>query len=274
MSWVGEFQRALGSAPWFLRNKNIGTFLEATRLVLDGAVESLGQGLRLSQPLRGDASALPVLSRDRGIRLYPTEPEESKRYRLSRWWQLRRQFGTHQGEMRNVQPMFLPNKPVMRIVHQSNSPTQPVSTWHTLDADGVYSVHRANPSNWNWDGQGVQWSRFWLIVYTDQLGLAAQPEWDEGQLWDGGSIWDGLLTSAQIADIVAGVKDAKGAHSKLWGVILAPDPTSFDPTASVVTDVAGWSNLPNGKWGYPIDNDTGLPSRLPGAVFAYDLGQG
>lgn len=224
-----------------------------------------------------DPDVLEWHARDRGIRLYDTEPEISKRVRLGSWRQLKRRRGSHQGEMRNLHPYFLdqPALPKMRIVHQSNHPT-PVATWHTLDSAGVYSVHRATPSNWNWDDVPEKRARFWLIIYTDQLSVPspAQNVWDGPQEWDGGSIWGGLLTRAQMDDIVSMIREAKAAHSVLWGVIFATDPASFDPASTLVVDPDGWSNLPNGKWGSVIDDDTGQPTRLPTAVFAYDLGQG
>ncbi len=279
-SFIGDIQRFVGThAPWFLRNPNVGRFLEAAALALDSVSETLAQGIALAHPLRCDASALPVIARDRGLRLYASEPIASQRYRLSRWWQLHRQFGTHVGQMRNVQPFFLSHAalPKMRIVHTNGTS----ATWHTLDADGTYTRHRATPSNWDWDGLPPEdgWSRYWLIIYTDQLGLPAQPEWDEGQEWDGGSIWDGLLTAAQIDDIVGGVLEARGRHTKLWGVIFAPNPAHFDPTATAELAPEGWSNLPMGNWGFSIDNGNGKPTRGParghlGASFAYDLGSG
>jgi hypothetical protein len=272
----GELQRLVGRiiarGPKFLGGRNILTFLESSAAMLDGGLEALNQGVLLAHPLGCDASALPQISRDRRIKIYPTEPEISKRFRLSRWLQLRRQFDTHQGEMRNVQPMFLPATPVLRVVHQDGLGNR--ATWHTLDASGVYSVYKKTPSNWNWDGQTTQWSRFWVIVYTDQLGLDAAEDWDDGQDWDGGSLWGGSLTFAQITDIVDGIREAKGAASILWGLILASDPASFDPTASVVVDPTGWSTLPNGKWGYSVDPVTGQPTRLPTASYPYNLGQG
>lgn len=274
MSFVGRIQQGIADlGPWWLQGRNIGTFLESIGLTLDGALETLTHGMRLSQPLRGDVNALPYLSTDRGIAIYPNEPDASRRYRLSQFWQLRRQFGTHQGEMRNVQPYFLPGAlPVIRIVHQAGDGSS--ATWHTLAADGTYSVHRSTPSNWDWDGVDAKWSRYWAIVYTTGLIPTAQPTWDGGQLWDGGSVWDGLFTSGVIDDLVSAFTDAKSAHSILWGLILAPDSASFDPTATAVVDAAGWSTLPNGKWGYVIDNVTGQPTRLPSATYAYDLGQG
>lgn len=273
MSFIGVIQQSIANlGPWFVQNRNIGAFLEAVGATLDGGIEQLTQGLRLSQPLRSDSSAQPYQSQDRVIRIYPTEPDESKRYRLSQFWQLRRQFGTHHGEMNNIRPMFLPATPVTRIVHQAGDGSS--ATWHTLDAAGTYSVHRQTPSNWDWDGVASKWSRFWVIVYTDQLGLPTPPDWDGGELWDGGAIWDGGLTFEQISDIVSGIKEAKSAHSVLWGLILASDPNSFDPTRVAVTYPDGSTSLPVGNWGYVIDNSTGQPTREPSASYPYDLGQG
>lgn len=274
-TWIGMVQKLIAElGPWYLQQQHVGSFLEAVGLVLDGAVEQLVDGMRLGQPLRSDVSALPVLSRDRRVRIYETEPEDSQRYRLSRFWQLRRQAGTHQGEMRNVQPFFLPGAlPVMRIVHQAGDGSS--ATWHTLASDGSYSVHRAIPSNWDWDGVPTAWSRWWAIVYTDGLDFSDSGPgvWDGDDVWDGDAVWDGTFTDARIADMVDGFRENKSAHSKLWGMILATDPASFDPTASVVVNPDGSTNLPAGNWGFPHDLSTGEPTREQSAVYALDLGQ-
>ena len=53
------FLGSIHKEAWFLHQDNIGAFLEATGLTLDSVSESLAQGVRLSQPLRCDRSALP-----------------------------------------------------------------------------------------------------------------------------------------------------------------------------------------------------------------------
>lgn len=274
MSFIGVIQQFVDRvSPWFIRGKNTGAFLQANAIVLDEAIQSLSAGLYLSQPLRCDASALPVLSRDRSIRIYDTEPEESQRYRLSRWWQLHRQRGTHQGELRNLQPVFLPASPLMRIVHQDGAGGR--ATWHTLATDGTYSIHKAEPSNWDFDGVPAKWSRWWCILYREAaMGYLDAALWDGGASWDDGTLWDGGPSTEQIADIVSALKEAQSAHSKLWGVIMTSEPASFDPTATAVTDPDGWTSLPVGNWGFAIDNDTGLPSRPPYASFLFNEGQG
>jgi hypothetical protein len=271
-SFVGKIQQFVaGLGPYYLRNKHVGTLMQAAALQYDAAVESLGQGLRLGQPLRCDASALPRLSRDRGITIYETEPEVSQRFRLSRSPQLRRQFGTHQGEMRNVAPFFQPVQPLMRIVHQSGDGAR--ATWHTLNTDDTFEVHKAEPSNWDWDGQTTRWSRWWAIIYYEAALPWLEPaEWNDGTEYGDGTLWDGGPTAEQIRDIVAGLKEAQGTHSALWGVIVTRDPASFDPTATATVHADGWSSLPIGNWAFAIDNDTGLPSRPPYASLIYQRG--
>lgn len=285
-SWIGALQQLIaGAGPGYIGQSNVGRLTQALGLTLTQEIEELGQGLRLAQPYRCDPSALPYLARDRGIYTFATEPDALQRWRLAHFWQAGRQRGTHQGELRAVLPFFAgwaTLLPKMRIVHADPSGA---ATWHTLDASAIagtadgatidaapYSWSR-KAGNWDWDGQAAHWSRFWLIIYTDGLGLPAQPNWDDGQLWDGGTIWDGLLTYDQITDLIAAVNFAKSAHSKLWGIILATDQTSFDPTAAPVVDVDGWTSLPAGQWYSTTDPITGKPTRLPSCAVVYNLGK-
>ena len=286
MSFIGTFQRAVtGALVAFLQDANVQRLLQSFGLVEDDAAESLAQGVRLSQPLRGDPSALPYLAHDRGIHLYTSEPEASRRYRLSRWWQTRRQFGTHAGELRYLLPAFYGWSasllPRMRMIHVR---PDGLATWHTLDPQGAsksaITTHETAPytwthhaGNWDWDGITTAWSRVYLIIYMDQLGFPPQPNWDDGQPWDGGSLWDGSLSDAQIGELVAAFSECHSAHSTLWAIILASDPTSFQPTSSIVVDPAGWSNLPDGKWYTTIDPVTGKPTRLPSCSVVYNRGK-
>lgn len=272
-SFFSVLQRFAGTvAPWFVRNKNIGTFLEAVAATKGAAVETLGQGLRMGQPLRGDASSLPYLSKDRRIRIYETEPEASKRYRLAHWLQLRRQFGTHQGQMRNLAPFFLPAKPNLRIVHQDGNGDR--ATWHQLSTSGTYSVFKKVPSNWDWDGQTDKWSRFWLIIARQGLGnffTEVPAEWDDGTEWNDGTLWGGSPSAAQIADMVAAVRsEAKAAHSSLWGVILVGQASDILATADPSTDPDGWTTHPVGNWALATDPTTGLPTRPPYVTLLWD----
>lgn len=278
--FVGTFQRAIANAlVAFLQDKNVQRLVQSFGLVEDDAAESLAQGVRLSQPLRADTSALPYLSGDRGITLYTTEGDVSQRDRLAHWWQLHRMRGTHQGEMRYAHPFFndqFGGLPKMRIVHQAGDGSS--ATWHTLDAADVYTVQRHAPSNWNWDGVTSAWSRFWVIIYVDTIAFPASSKWDgvwpNTPYWDNASdIWDSLLTYDQVQTVRHAIEEWKSAHSTLWGIILATDPTSFNPTSNPTISMDGWSSLPVGNWYSTIDPVTGKLSRLPTCAVAYNLGK-
>lgn len=286
----GLYQNMLPSLlpPW-MRGPNCTTVAEAVGAQLDANAEQVLVGRLQSIVFAGGPTTsregaarladgrliecepfvLPLHAEQRGIQIYATESTLSKRIRLSQWRQIHAERGTHRGELRNLQPYFVawPALPRMRIVHQSNEAT-PSVLWHTLDPDGSYSVHRQLTSNWNWDGVKSKKTRFWLIIYVDQLGYTS-PVWDGAQTWDGGSVWDGLFTDLQIADIVAMITEAKSAHSKLSGVIAATDPASFDPTAAIVINGDGTSTLPGGNWNYLVDPTTGKPTRLATARVLY-----
>jgi hypothetical protein len=274
MSYAGplqQFAASLGGAlPGFMRGPNSQAFLEALGLRLDVQLTTLIEGMRQSQPLRCWPDALAYIGADRGIRRMPSEPTESYRVRLARWRQIKRFAGSHYGEMINLQPYFLPlNVPKIRIVYQAGDGLS--ATWHTLDADGVYSVYRHTPSNWNWDGQQTDWSRFWVIVYVDGVGDDAA-RYDDGTIYDDGStVWGGHLTAGQIEDIVEIVNESKAAYSVLAGVILATDPASFDPASTYTADANGATSLPIANWSYATDMATGHPTRLDGAIFAFDM---
>jgi len=264
VSAFGAIQRAIEQVGvWFVKNKNIGTFIESSAVTQDSFVEDLRNGLALSQPLICDTSAFPVLSRDRQIRIFDSEPEISKRVRLSKWKQLHRQRGTHIGEMNHVAPYFLPAHPVMRIVHQNGT----IATWHTLAADGTYSYFQKSPSNWNYDGISSHWSRFYFILYLSATGLA---HYDDGGRYDSGERYDGIATQVAL-DVTQMILEWKSAHSRLGAVILATDPASFAPFATPVVNADGSTTLPIGNWGSPISPPpASVHTRLHSAIWLYE----
>lgn len=253
--------------PWWLRGTVAGTFLKGVAELLDNGIETARLAIKAGNPLTCEEDALPWIAIDRRIRRYPTEPIQSHRLRLAQFRQLWRHAGSAYGQMLALQSYFLPGAvPRIRIVHQCGDGSN--ATWHTLDPDGTYSVHRATPSNWDWDGVPAKWSRYWVIIYTDGLSpLVETITYDDGYGYDEGWIYDGLFTHAQIDDMVSIVNDFEPPHAVLWGLILATDPASFDPAGS-------GAGYPGGDWGYDIDMTTGLATRLESAVYSYDLGQG
>lgn len=268
MSFVGTIQRLTARVgPWFLHSRNIGRFMQAFAIVYDTAITALQQGLALSHPLRCDPSAFPVLSLDRTIRLYPSEPESSKRTRLANWLQIHRQRATHLGELLHSQPYFAPEHPVMRIVHQDGAGLS--ATWWSIAADGSLSEHKAVPSNWDYDGQTYKYSRFWVILYVP-TSIFSLARYDDGRYYDSGFVYDGMMTQIAL-DISQMILEAKAAHSQLQAYILATDPASFDPTATAVTSPDGWTTLPIGNWGTCISPaPVAIRTRPPTAVWIYE----
>lgn len=270
---------------WFLET-NGRALLRALGGAFDDMAERAFEGRRQANPYAAgsrtdggvqrecDESMLAFHSRDRGIRIYDTEPTLSKRVRLGRFRQLKKQRGSHSGELYNLQPFWLAAAssilPTMRIVFQDNKGT-PSAIWYTLHPSGRLSVYRKNVSNWNYDGQPTKRTRFWLIIHLPP-GYSSATYYDDGvTVYDGGAIYDGITTIA-IADIVAAVKEAKAAHSKLAAVIvteLQPNAAVpggggalvFDPTSTAATLPDGTTSLPTGNWGTVSDPVTGLPTR-------------
>lgn len=295
----GIFQKAARSwaPPWFQRS-NMGTLLESVGALWDVQAERLMDGRLAANPYAAGArlksgrliqceeDVLPWHARDRGITLYETEPVESRRVRLSQHHQLKRRRGTHQGEMRNLQPYFLGADglgvlPRIRIVHQSGSATRSVATWETLSGSldpggaGVFSVSQARDSNWDWDGQGVvgsggKWSRFWVILYLNGI-VPAPALWDDGiAMWDDGvTLWDGAAAGV-LADWISMVNDWKSAHSILWGFAITWNDARFLPWETATIDPAGWSSFPFGNYGSIIDPFTGKNTRPPDVEWILD----
>ncbi len=272
--FVGALQQVIAKIPpWFARGRYGSAFLEALGLTLDVGTETLTRGLRQRYPLACEETSLSVVGGDVGIVRRGTETTESYRKRCAQWRQIKKHSGSHYGQMINLQPFFLPGTlPRIRIVHQMGDGSR--CTWHTLNPDGTYEVHRAIPSNWNWDDVPAKWSRFWVIIDVSGLDYNGAA-WGDGTTWtDGSTVWGGYLSSDQRADIIAIINESKAVHTILWGLVFATDPDSFDPTSTAVTDVNGATSLPVGNWGSAIDPATGHASRLSTALFPFSLGQG
>jgi hypothetical protein len=268
----GRLQRFIASiGPTWIHGRNIGGFLEAVGAALDDGIQACYEGIFASNPLYCEVDALPLISKDRGIRLYETEPEPSKRDRLADWHELRRTFGTHRGELLNLRPYFFGGKiPRMRIVHRSGDAVS--CTWHEMSPEGVYSAFRPAFANWIWDASHGAYSRFWVIIYVDGIGPDTAVYGDGTTYGDGSTTYGAHFSTAQIADMIGMIKEAKSAHSTFAGLIFATDPASFDPASAITTLPDGSTNLPDGNWDHIMDPVTGLPTRLGSALFVYEIG--
>lgn len=270
----GPLQRFIASiGPAWIHGPNIGPFLEAVGRVLDDGVQSMYEGILAGNPIYCDADCLPWIALDRGLTVWPTEPEVSQRYRLSIWEELRRSFGTHRGELLNLQPYFRPGTlPVISIVHQSGDGA--TATWHRIDARGAesYGCTRAVPSNFTYDSSTFQRSRFWVFIeQTPEMKSPAR--YDDGTTYDDGhTVYDGAFTPERIADIVSLILQAKSAHSSLWGVAIVAAGHSLNAlgVSAVLSD--GSTTYPVGNWYLEADPSTGKPCVPEYITFIYRAG--
>jgi hypothetical protein len=171
--------------------------------------------------------------------------------------------------MRHLQPYFLPDQPIIRIVHQDgrSDATARTATWWTLNADDSVTITERTPSNWDYDGQTSKWSRFWVILYAP-ASVLHKFHYDDGTAWDGGAFYDWLTVAQAATDWVNMILEWQAAHSRLQAFIVATDPTSFDPTASAVTKPDGWTTLPlNGNWGSPLSPPPAAHATRPPTAF-------
>lgn len=265
-----DFRHAIAAwAPDYMKGTWGLRLLESVGSLLNGLEGQVDQGRRAGNPLLCEEDALPYHARDRQIELYTTEPDASKRHRLSRWWQLHARQGTHLGQMANLQPYFLPGMlPKIRVVHADAGLLS--ATWWTLNADGTVERYVKSPCNWSWDGTSAWW-RSWIIIYTAGTTLDSDCAiYDDGTVYDDGvTVYDGITVQAR-SDLIRLAKSWKSAHEQVWGVALAHDAASFDPTAAPASLGGSMTTLPNGNWLYPLDPISGLPTRVQTADWIYD----
>lgn len=279
MTVIGWLEgEVLTRAPDFMRGPNMGRFLKSIALSTDGALESLRQGLTFSNPLTCPAWMLPVVSKDRGVPIWPTQTEESRRTVLANWHSLHRLRGSHEGVLRLLRHYFEPGPfPRLAIVHQAGDGAS--CEWHELHADGSFTITRVVPSNFNYDPHSDRWSR-WFLVIDDMSGPYAIPAitaprlWDGGIVYDTGAHWDGMFPQPAL-DLLGMALLWKRAGTRLQAIIvnrLTSGSPGLGPASTLTVYPDGTTSLPISNWGSPIDTATGAPTRPVWADWIYEAG--
>ncbi|WP_437875228.1 hypothetical protein [Sorangium sp. So ce513] len=222
-------------------------YLYALASVLDAGAEVLVQGIQARFPGLGTPTALPYIGRDRRIIRGPLETDAGYAARLVRWLEYWRAAGNAYVLVLALQGFLSPEHPRIRLVTRQG-------LWYTLEPSGELLWHRAAPNNWDWDSlthpeSAAHWSDFWLIVYPPHF----EPDgtWGDGtSAWGPGDAFGVQTTASNIAAIKAIVRQWKGAHTNCVTLILAYDPTSFDPASP-----PGAPGMPDGQWGYWSKDD-------------------
>lgn len=229
--------------------------------------------------------ALDLLGRDRGVLRGLTEPSWSYAGGLRRFRAAWAGSGTVPELLEQLARVLGPNPPRLRIVNAGG-------VWWTREPDGTLIQQTTTGTGlrfntdgttapdatiapaWDWDSLSGNppppgWgdpTRFWVIVYApcNVPYLAAT----SGTLGDGSLVGEGkgtpdaatLGTTSTIAHVElvrAVVQDWRAAGLRCSHVIIAFDPTSFNPDGSSAA-------YPDGTWGWPsklVFLDLRLPAR-------------
>jgi hypothetical protein len=240
----------------------LGWTLDALK---DAFTERLREGLLVRFPqwdptgTPGPADALAAIGRDRVIVRGIGETTTSYAARLIQWLNDWAVAGNPFALMKQLAGFTGPG-PSFRTVDVRGN-------WFSRDASGNLSVV-LNKANWDWDGSPTalqRWSRFWVIIYPNGL-WEPSPAWGSPGLVYGtpGQTWGSTATTGEVNTIQGIVSTWKPAGTRCVNIILAFDPTSFNPETA--RDSTG---LPDGLWGHWSTSVSGqrVPSRLSTARY-------
>lgn len=234
--------------PRFLR-KHAFRYLYTFALVTDATLESALQGMSARIPGLGTDTALPRISRDRGIRRGFAEWAADFSARVVTWLTDHKKQGSAFELMRQVQGYLHPLNPRIRLV--ISKPSLDVSLWRTRNSDGTLETFVSEPLNWDWDGDDdILWARAWLIIYS----TPPNEVWTDDGTWDDTATrtwaedeavgtWGSTATLEQIQGVRDIVRDWKGAHSLYPEILVCFDDALFDPTDANPPN-------PDGNWRY------------------------
>lgn len=246
--------------PWWLSDEEGQLLWYTIDVMVDAFARRLELGLLARFPQQdptgtpGPPDAAAALGRDRRVVKGINEPATTYALRLRRWLDDRRTCGNPYALMQKLAE-YTGAGPSFRTVDARGN-------WFARAADGTTS-YVLDTGNWNWDGpMGDRFSRFWVIIYPNGLWTEYPNDWGDtaGQGWgENTNTWGSTATADQVDTIRAIVADWKPGGTRCVNIIIAFDPTSFDPD----------SPEPDGTWGLPSKNVAGVqvPSRLSTARY-------
>lgn len=229
-------------APRWLTEGDGGLIGYTLDLMKDAFVERLRLGHLARYPQQdpfgtpAPDDALTEMGRDRRVVKGLNESSAAYAVRLKRWLDDRRKAGTARMLLRKLAEYTGPG-PSWRVVDVRGN-------WYSRDGAGVES-QSLQQNNWFWDIDSERWSRFWVVCYPNGLWSSEPLPWGDptDTPWGANPTTDMLgatATQEQVAALKHIVRDWKPDGTRCVNIILAFDPTSFDPTAPE----------PNGTWGH------------------------
>jgi hypothetical protein len=253
--YAGHFREGIMTlAPPWLSGEWGGRLLYSFGIQLDAIAEMLRMGVLQRFPGACESEALQYIGSDRVIRRGVTEPEDAYRERLTNAIPSWKKAGSALAILEQLGGYFAPTPPRIRyVVNGLDENGVRINDWWTLE-NGVYTYHRSDPANWDWDGTYPP-GRFWIIIYG---GVLTPWYWGDGHVWGGGQSWGFEGSGEFIQDIrsLVGTWKAAGSHAGTFnagldsGLIFTDDDTIFDPTSS-----PGDPGMPDGTWADPLNRN-------------------
>lgn len=250
-------------APRWLTEGDGGLVGYALDLVKDAYLRRALLGLLARFPQNGPngetapPDALAAIGHDRRVVRGLNESSASYAVRLIAWLDDRKTAGNAFTLMQKLSE-YTGAGCVFKTVDNSGN-------WYVRAADGTRTLH-IKQDNWIWDEDvdPVKWSRFWVIVHPPASLWVALSEWGGGLAWGDEATWGTTATYDQVQTMRALVADWKPAGTRCVNIIIAFDPTSFDPVAAALSP-----GLPDGLWGQwsKVVANVQVPSRLATARY-------
>lgn len=160
------------------------------------------------------ADALPLLGSERLIERYPADTDETYKARLQDAWNIWEEAGTQAGIRRQ------------------------------LEAFGLSDIEFRSNTDWNWDNQPDNKSRFWVILNKSGHSFEKGRTWGDGSVWDGGWTWGSTATFDEVSTIRRIIRKFKPGHDICLHIV-------------VVLDEAVWVPEPDGTWDKWQNRNTG-----------------
>ena len=247
----------LARARW-LRNFWLYRLIWTIALHFDVLIDLTLQAVRLRFPSQAGPDALPFLGQERGIIRGRAESDASYIGRLLRWLTSRARKGSPYALAEQIQG-YLAGWWCMVRVFSNNGACA------TKAADGTesFSFSGAPGSTWDWDGDTVDWSRFWVVVYSDSGPWTLDSAWGVGpETWGDGGTWgsDATQSDGQMLQYLCSSQGWGAPHAVCQQIIISFDAAQFTPF---------WADLPDGTWGswYKIVGGVAVPSRAANCLY-------
>ena len=249
---------SIARARW-LRNFWLYRLIWTIALHFDVLIDLALQAVRLRFPSQAVPDALPFLCQERGVRRGLGEPDSSLIARLHGWIPAHARKGSPFAMAEQIQA-YLHGYPVMVRVYNNDGACA------TRTSSGVETFTQPGTpgTQWDWDGLTADWSRFWVVVYSDG-GPWTQDlsTWgSDSEKWGDTGTWGSDATQNNGANLkyFASAAGWGAPHAACQMIMISFDYAQFLPNGT---------DMPHGTWGkwYTLSGGVAVPSRAPTVLY-------